>query len=49
MGELVISTLYPMANLGELIGTIAAIFQSFGELFRAMWSILRLIGLLAGG
>jgi hypothetical protein len=42
-------TLHLMATLGELIDTIAAIFQSFSELFRAMWAILRLIGRLFGG
>ena len=44
-----ISTSHLMATLGELIDTIVAIFQGFGELFRAMWAILRLIGRLAGG
>ena len=38
-----------MTNLGELIDTVIAIFRGFGELFRALWAILRLIGRLLGG
>lgn len=49
MVEFVNSILHVITNLGELIDTIAAIFYGFGELFRAMWSILRLIGRLLGG
>jgi hypothetical protein len=36
-------------GIGDLIDTIIAIFFGLGELFRALWAILRLIGRLAGG
>lgn len=36
-------------GIGDLIDTIMAIFFGLGELFRALWAILRLIGRLAGG
>jgi hypothetical protein len=49
MLEFLNSTLHPIASLGELIDTIAALFYGIGELFRAIWSILRLIGRLLGG
>jgi hypothetical protein len=39
----------PMTGIGDLIDTIMAIFFGLGELFRALWAILRLIGRLAGG
>lgn len=38
-----------MTGIADLIDTIMAIFHGFGELFRAMAAILRLIGKLAGG
>ena len=38
-----------VAGIAELIDTIIAIFHGFGELFRAMAAILRLIGKLIGG
>jgi hypothetical protein len=38
-----------MTGIAELIDTIIAIFHGFGDLFRAMAAILRLIGRLLGG
>jgi hypothetical protein len=38
-----------MTTLGELVDTVIAIFRGFGELFTALWAILRLIGRLLGG
>lgn len=38
-----------MTGIADLIDTIVAIFHGFGELFRAMVAILRLIGKLVGG
>ena len=37
-----------MTGIADLIDTIMAIFHGFGELFRAMAAILRLIGKLLG-
>ena len=49
MHEVMNSTMNLMTGIGDLIDTIRGIFHGFGELFRAMIAILRLIGRLAGG
>jgi len=48
MHETMNSVMNLVAGLRDLIDTVVAIFHGFGELFRAMRAILRLIGSLLG-